>query len=116
MSHRRQLSRIVCSIVLAAICFSVALPVGAESRKKKQEAADKQFVIRDKRVSKKFEKLRELLDAERMDEAKQLLDSFNLKKLKPYPRALVNQTQAFVAGNSDDYESAAHRGSLACRF
>ena len=97
------------------ICTTVALPADAQqqSRREKKKAAEKQFVLRDKRLAKKFEKIQEAVDAEKLVEAKKILDTINLEKIKPYPRALVHQTYAFLAGQSDDYATSIKHYQLA---
>jgi tetratricopeptide (TPR) repeat protein len=112
MRFRRHLSRIVCAIVLATLSIAVAQPADAQSRRKKDKQKN-QYVIRDQRIAKKFVKIQEKIDAEQLDDARKILDSINLKKVKPYPRALVHQTYAFLAGNADDYKTAAKHYQLA---
>jgi Tfp pilus assembly protein PilF len=99
--------------VLAMVCVAVAQPADAQTSRKKKKNQKNQYVIRDQRLAKKFVKIQEHIDAERLDSARELLDSINLKKAKPYPRALVHQTYAYMAGNNDDFELAAKHYQLA---
>ncbi len=106
MKLRQTLARIACSFVLAGVCTAVAAPAKAESRREKKKKAEKQFVLRDKRVAKKFTKIQELLDQDKPAEARKVLDSINIKKVKPYPRALVHQTYGLLAGQAEDFDGA----------
>lgn len=113
MRLQRGISGVVSAIVLGMLCTSIALPADAQTRREKKKQAEKQHVIRDKRIGKKFEKIQEFLDAEKYDEAKRTLDSINAAKASPFERAMVNQTYAFIYGNADDFENSAKYYQLA---
>jgi len=61
----------------------------------------------DAKTGKILNTVHELLQENKLAEAKAVLDGINVEKLKPYPRAIVYQTLGFLSANEGRYEEAA---------
>jgi tetratricopeptide (TPR) repeat protein len=61
----------------------------------------------DPKTGKKLLAIQEMLQAEQYDQAEQLLESFNIKKLNDYEASIVYQFLGYVTANQERYEEAA---------
>jgi len=96
----------------ALLCIGLALAITAapaDAARKKDEKAAARHVL-NKKDAKKLTEAHELLQAEKWEEARAVLDTYNLKKeleRNPYAYTLVNQAYGFIEANSDNYAKAA---------
>lgn len=92
------------ALAIAAAACALALPAAA--KKKDDEKEQSRYTVSSK-IGKKLTEVTELIQAERHAEAVALLDTFELDRLDPYPKALVHQAYAIVEVGRDDFPAAA---------
>lgn len=91
--------------ILAALALVAAIPEPSAAARDKKKEKGPQYTVSE-RVGKKLGKVYEAIQAEKYDEALALLDEFDLKRMKPYPAALVHQAYGYIEASRDDYKKA----------
>jgi tetratricopeptide (TPR) repeat protein len=103
------------ALLCAALVVTVAAPPADAARKKKKGEASK-HVLKNKKDGKKLTEVHEFLQNDQWDEARKVLDSYNLEKTldrDPYAYTLVNQAYGFIEANAENYPKAAEHFAAA---
>ncbi len=80
-------------------------PIDREELQRERSARESLYPVR-KRISRYLEAAAKKVDKGEPEEARDLLERLNPKRLNPYERALLYRMQAFVAYTGADYKSA----------
>lgn len=99
-----------------ALCYAalaIALMAApAEAARKKDSKETSKHVLNQK-DAKKLGEVHELLQNDQWEEARAILDTWNLERAKPYPFTLVHQAYGFIEANNENYEKAAEHFAAA---
>jgi tetratricopeptide (TPR) repeat protein len=93
------------ALLFAALAITIVAPQADAARKKDKKSTSKHVL--DAKSAKKLGEAHELLQEEKFAEARAVLDSFNLEKVKPYTFTLVHQAYGYIDANNEDYSGAA---------
>ena len=99
-------------LICAGLAIALAAAPADAARKKKDSKETSKHVLNQK-DAKKLGEAHELLQNDKWDEARLVLDSFDLERVKPYPFTLIHQAYAFIDANNENYEGAAEHFAAA---